>query len=328
VGVPARPSFPAPRAPQSWDVIGRAPYAILAAIQGLAAVFAALYAGVTEPGPLRTADIVIAALLATFAAFTWFVAPRIRDGWGLGWSLGLTEGVTVLGMLAIDTAEGQMTVSLGLVLFGVFAGYFRPRPRLFAHLVLLAGGLAVTAALNPHLSSNVTYAVVISILVGITLMVSSLAQKQRELAMRDPLTGALNRRGLDHTAPPLLAAAARSQSPVTVGVLDLDDFKGFNDAHGHIAGDVLLVTVAAAWMSEIRSSDVLARFGGDEFALVLPGTTPPHVEELLDRVRVRTSASFSIGLATWIPGEDLYDALNRADQALFDAKRSRTRSQG
>lgn len=301
--------------------VGRTPYAILATIQGLSAAFAALYAVVTPSGTLRAADIVVAIALAAMALFTWFLAPGMRDGWGLGFSLWVIEMITLLGMLAVDTAEGQMTVGLGLVMLGVFAGWFRPRPRLFVHLGLLTVGLVVTASVNPHLTSNVTYAVLISVLVGVTLMVSSLAQKQRELAMRDALTGAFNRRGLDVLAPPLLAAAARSNAPVTVGILDLDDFKGFNDLHGHMAGDVMLVSVAAAWMSELRDTDLVARFGGDEFALVLPGSTPPQAEAAVARVRARASAGFSIGFATWIPGEDVYDALRRADEALFDSKR-------
>ena len=309
--------------PVASDEHGRAPYAILTAIQGMAALFAALYAGITPPGTLRTADIVAASALAAMAVFTWFVAPRMRDGWGLGFSLWVIEMVTLLGMLAIHSAEGQMTVGLGLVLLGVFAGYFRPMPRLLVHLGILGVGFVVTAALNPHLTSAITYAVILSILVGVTLMVSSLAQRQRELAMRDALTGAFNRRGLDVLAPPLLAAAARSKAPVTVGILDLDDFKGFNDRHGHLAADVMLVTVAAAWMDEVRASDLVARFGGDEFAIVLPGSTPQDAEAAVRRVRARSAAEFCIGLATWIPGEDVYDTLARADEALFDAKRRR-----
>jgi diguanylate cyclase (GGDEF)-like protein len=317
----ARAAFPKARVPAQSDELGRAPYAVLAVIQGLSALFAALYAVVTPPGVLRTADVVAAVVLGAMAFFTWFAAPRMRDGWGLGFSLWVIEMLTLLGMLAVHTAEAQMTVGLGLVMLGVFAGWFRPRPRLFVHLGFLTAGLAATAALNPHLTSAVTYAVLISVLVGVTLMVSSLAQRQRELAMRDALTGAFNRRGLDVLAPPLLATAARSHAPVTVGLLDLDNFKGFNDLHGHMAGDVMLVTVAAAWMSEVRDTDLVARFGGDEFALVLPGSTPAQAEAAVARVRARSTAGFSIGFATWIPGEDVYDALRRADEALFDAKR-------
>jgi diguanylate cyclase (GGDEF)-like protein len=122
-------------------------------------------------------------------------------------------------------------------------------------------------------------------------------------------------------APAVSAATHRTGGDVTVAILDLDDFKGFNDRFGHIAGDDELTCVAACWSAELRGSDVLARFGGDEFALVLPGSTPDEASELVGRVRVRCSSDWSIGLDTWHPGEDLYVALGRADHALFEAKR-------
>jgi diguanylate cyclase (GGDEF)-like protein len=107
-------------------------------------------------------------------------------------------------------------------------------------------------------------------------------------------------------------------------MIGLDSFKGYNDEHGHPAGDRLLAELTDAWQCELRLSDLIARYGGDEFALILPRTTEAEARELVSRLRAAHPASWSVGFGLWPDGEDLYDALARADRALFTAKRSRT----
>ena len=141
-------------------------------------------------------------------------------------------------------------------------------------------------------------------------------------AVTDALTGLPNRRGWDDRVPALAAACARDGQPLTVAVLDVDRFKAYNDAEGHLAGDRLLAEVARLLRRELRAADVAARWGGEEFALALPGCSPPGARALLERVRlaVREARSCSIGFAAGRGDDPLDELLRRADTALYAAK--------
>jgi diguanylate cyclase (GGDEF)-like protein len=138
----------------------------------------------------------------------------------------------------------------------------------------------------------------------------------------DPLTGAANRRAWDEELTSALARATHEQLPLSMAILDLDDFKGFNDRHGHQAGDRLLKEAAAAWRSILRASDVLARIGGDEFAVLLPGCGLDMAATIADRLRgaVPASAGCSVGVALWDGQEGSLGFAARTDAALYDAK--------
>ena len=107
----------------------------------------------------------------------------------------------------------------------------------------------------------------------------------QETARTDDLTGLPNRRAWDEELPRELARAARDARPVCVAMLDLDQFKRFNDHRGHQAGDRLLKQAASAWASLLRASDMLARYGGEEFSLLLPGCTIDDAQRLVGRLR-------------------------------------------
>ncbi len=131
-------------------------YRVLGSIQLFVAVFAAAFALVSPTASgLWAADLGIVIILAPLGVATWRLGPRSRLGWALGASLAVTEALAILGLLFLDTAEGQLTVALGLVLFGFFAGYFRPTPWLYGHVLLLACGFGLVARINPHLSRTV-----------------------------------------------------------------------------------------------------------------------------------------------------------------------------
>jgi len=123
--------------------------------------------------------------------------------------------------------------------------------------------------------------------------------------------------------------ALRSDSPLTVAMIDLDHFKQYNDRYGHVAGDTLLRSVAALMVSNIRGQDLVVRYGGEEFCLVLPDTDILGGHHLLDKLReggrdatTDVGITLSAGLTSWDGIEDTTALIERADQALYRAKES------
>jgi diguanylate cyclase (GGDEF)-like protein len=264
-----------------------------------------------------------AAGLTIVALLTWFVAPRAGNGWPLDLVIVGCAAVAGIGVTEIHTPEGQLVVGIGLVPFGVFAAYFRPAFLFAVELTFILAAYGIGLLLNPDLASPIYFLIVVTVVCAVSILVAVLAQRLRDQALRDSLTGLFNRRGLEVMSGPIRAAAVRLDAPVTVAVFDLDDFKELNDREGHLAGDRLLVDLAEAWREELRGSDLLTRFGGDEFVAVLPGTDRDNAETLA--ARIRGSYPVSVGFAEWRADEDLYTALARADQDLYrDKDRERT----
>lgn len=149
-------------------------------------------------------------------------------------------------------------------------------------------------------------------------------QRVNQLARQDPLTGAINRRGLEDALPIEFSRAERSGEPLTLVMIDLDHFKRYNDRRGHPAGDAVLRGTAQAWLKQLRPTDMLVRYGGEEFTLVLPGVDSDHASQMVDRLRatVPERQTFSAGIATWDGAEGATEVLQRADQALLQAKKA------
>jgi diguanylate cyclase (GGDEF)-like protein len=147
------------------------------------------------------------------------------------------------------------------------------------------------------------------------------------LALRDPLTGLANRRRLDHD----LTTAAVAEAEVAFLMVDIDHFKAFNDRHGHQRGDDLLRLVAEALAQAVRTGDVVYRYGGEEFCVLLPGTDTATATVVAERLResvAEASHSFgepvtvSVGVASQVAPVEPALLVERADAALYDAKRS------
>ncbi len=154
-----------------------------------------------------------------------------------------------------------------------------------------------------------------------------LLARLESIARTDELTGLLNRRAWREELPREMARAKRKHWPLCVAMLDIDGLKTLNDTRGHHAGDQLLKQNAATWSSALRPVDLLARYGGDEFAAVLTGCHLDDAQKLVDRLVDATPEdhSFSVGIAEWDGTQDVHALMAEADTSLYAAKRARAK---
>lgn len=161
-----------------------------------------------------------------------------------------------------------------------------------------------------------------------------LENELRHLAQTDDLTGLNNRRRFFELAEQELRRSLRYGSPLSLCMVDLDNFKAINDSMGHAAGDQILTIVAALCREALRDTDIIGRFGGEEFVIALPDSGPENTYRVVERLRARIehyafpdefaglNLTVTVGMAQVAPGETtLGPALARADQALYFGKR-------
>jgi len=143
-----------------------------------------------------------------------------------------------------------------------------------------------------------------------------------DTASTDPLTGLPNRRAWDRLLRNGLLESRQVEKPFSIAILDLDHFKGYNDTHGHQAGDRLLREAAAAWKNALRKGDIIFRWGGEEFTVMLPHCSQEQAVEVAERLRAATpgSQTTSAGVSTWNGRESAEALFARTDAALYQAK--------
>lgn len=187
------------------------------------------------------------------------------------------------------------------------------------HVVLTEVACAVSLVHVGATSGHVV--LVMGSTLGMGAMVAWLA-RAASAADEDPLTGLLNRRGFDKRLEEVLRTADREGGQVALAVLDVDQFKQVNDVEGHLAGDRLLLACARAWVDLVPEDAHLARYGGDEFTLLLPGTPLGRAADLVDELRRHTpeEVTISAGVAAWQRSDSGSMLISRADVALYEAK--------
>ena len=267
-------------------------------------------------------------------------------------AIGMVVTVPVVGLALYLTGGSISYIEPLLVLSLLYAAFFFPSRwawPLSIELVVVAGTPLIydsnaidTAFLPRYLAFVVGYIAATWVMVGLKRRLVEAELRQRDIANRDPLTGVGNRRDFDAAMHRELAARtgprggrrAVDESPLALMILDLDDFKGINDRYGHPVGDAVLRDAAARAQSMLRSTDTLARIGGDEFAVIAPGARGENAQRMAESIRTAVSAhdplsegpspTASIGWAVFPEdGEDFETLMHCADQRMMQLKSGR-----
>jgi two-component system cell cycle response regulator len=221
-------------------------------------------------------------------------------------------------------------------LTGLFAPEHLESHRQAVRLVLMAGALqACAVCIGAFLIYPLirTQAREEGKLRQMTASLSARSQTLEHAALTDGLTGMHNRRYFDDALREYLQEFERIDRPIGLMILDLDHFKLVNDTHGHDVGDEVLRTVAACLKDMTRYHDIVARLGGEEFAIVAPNMELEVLSRFAERIRkavasqpvatgnVRLTVTASVGIAVWDRRESMEDLYRRADARLYQAKR-------
>ena len=299
-------------------------------VLGLIAVYAAIRSGWSRrfKDPALTLAQILYAITCCAAAFV--IAGPAR-----GVTLPILAIILMFGIFGLTTRQMLGVLVYSLVAFGVASGVVAARDEPDYPPVVAAAYVGMVVVVL--LSSTFLTTRVQSTREHLRRQKAELAQaleQIRQLATHDDLTGLLNRRAMLDRMQLEQRRSLRSGSPLLIAQLDIDHFKAVNDTHGHAAGDLVLQSFADTVRRNVRDTDVLARWGGEEFVLLLCDTPAADAVALMERLRQAVQAmqvpvaqggqpitvTVSIGLARHAPADPLAGTLERADQALYAAK--------
>jgi len=276
-------------------------------------------AGSYEPG------IVIVGVTAVAGAGLLLVLPaaHVPDAVFQGF---LCVGTALISLAIYWWRPGEIASSVAMIYVWVllYAYYYFDVGWAAAHTVLVGVGFAVVLALQEGHDAAVSHwMVTVGTATVAGVVIGRLSRRVGASASSDPLTGIANRRRFDHALEDELVRCRRTGRSVAVAIIDLDCFKELNDAGGHEAGDRALIDVAGIWKAHTRKSDLLARYGGDEFAVLLRDCDAHGAAEGVRRL-VESAPRYpcTAGVACWDHHEGPTEIVSRADTALYRGKSS------
>jgi len=328
-------------------------------VLGLLGSVAGLVANLAGPAPELVVGASAAIAFMVLGGVAVLFGVRRISNRTLGWAVlaagSLLTWATLFSGLYLGTegeasAEGVLTILHWVPVLLVFAFLaFDGARAIWAAAALVA---SVTLLIGPHAWFGVgagdgplsaTYAVQLLMANLVTLVALSFfanlqrtlvawrdtAQEMHTLAHTDALTGLANRRAAQEVLGREVARADRYDRDVAVLMLDLDRFKVLNDTYGHPVGDRVLVALAERLRAHVRASDLVARWGGEEFVVVAPETATSQARKLAEHLRAQVAkdafldghrVTVSVGVASFRPGDDIEALVSRADAALYRAK--------
>ncbi len=290
--------------------------AVLFLLGGTAGLLATL--GAESQGHAREALTVLASSV--------LVAAAVVARWGSRWPRQvfhvpvLASSVVIVAAVTVSP-DAATAVSIGSLvgLVAINACYFFSLTLSVAHLLVTMASVTTALALRDDVTLPTALAIDAAV-IGLATVTRGLVVRASS-ASRDPLTGLANRRGFDSALDELLATSDRTGEPLSAALLDLDHFKAINDTEGHDAGDRVLRQVAEIWRTALPGTAVLARHGGDEFALLLPGLSGPAALDLVRRIRAsHPQIGMSCGVAEHRADDSAAQLMRRADLALYTVK--------
>lgn len=295
--------------------------ALIALAGGLSGLFASL-APASPDAPIGLLRLVAAVVLAA-SLLLWWRGERLPR-WVLHVFVAAGTGLISVLVARSPTGVGMIVIACDYMWMGVYAAFFFSRRAARGHTALIATAFAAALLTSAHHVPADAWIFLTASLVVATETIGWQNSRLRLEAHTDSLTGLLNRKGLAPAAERAFALADRTGLPLTIALIDLDDFKLVNDRDGHAAGDRLLVQMTRTWSEELQAGDVFARLGGDEFLVLLVGSSDEEAARFFERLLFLSPAPWSAGVVKRRSGEDLSACLARADNMLYETKRERT----